>query len=169
MMGSLSVIIGVLGVSFFFLFFAYKLNEEHGILRYALIIFSFILLLVIPAATVHEETVCEVVLNSTEYYYQYGDNFTGGHWDSYSPDDDPVFTPQDQQVFVFHVFEYPTYTEHCYTKENGSKAFMSSFRIPYYVFWAYLIIYLFILAAQALMDSFKKRGKPFRVRVRGKL
>lgn len=166
---TLSVILGVLGVSFFFLVFAYKLDEEHGLLRYALVIFSFILLLVIPASTVHDETVCEPVLNYTRETYVYGNNFTDYHWDGYTPGDYPVFLPNDDVYTVFHVNKSYWYDEFCYTKENGSRAFMSSFRIPYYVFWAYLILYLFVLGIKSLAESWKKRGKGFRINVRGKL
>jgi len=36
--------------------------------------------------------------------YEYGNNFTDYHWDSYTPGDDPVFNPSDDAVFLFHIY-----------------------------------------------------------------
>ena len=46
---------------------------------------------------------------NNDQYFQYGNNFTGGHWDSYTPGDYPEYGPQDDvPVYVFHIFENNT-------------------------------------------------------------
>lgn len=36
--------------------------------------------------------------------YEYGNNFTDYHWDNYTTDDFPTFTPADQKAYLFHTY-----------------------------------------------------------------
>jgi len=116
---SLTLVLGVGIIASLFLVIAFKLDEEHGLLRFAFILFSLGLLFIIPAAVTHDSRVCEVVL--TESVVD-GNTTTN------------------------------TYNTFCFDKTTGSLSFVKAVKYPYYLFVAYLLVYLFYKAA-LLMGS----------------
>lgn len=118
----LGVILGVGIIAAVFLFIAFKLDEEHGILRFAFIMFSMGLLFLIPASVIHNENVCEVVLNDTE---------------------------------IVGNSTYYDYTTYCYEENGTGSSFVKAVKYPYWLFIAYLIVYLFYRAATALGHASK--------------
>lgn len=149
----IGTIIGVGVIAAVFLFIAFKLDDEHGLLRFAFILFVMGLLFIIPAAVVQNEEVCELVINESEEYYQYGNNFTSNHWDTYSTPpfaDSPTFNPSDDVAFLFHKFTYNTFDVECYNVTGTGSTFVRAVKYPYWLFIAYMIVYLFYRAALAL-------------------
>lgn len=122
---SLAFIIGVAVISAVFLTIAFKLDQEHGLLRFAFILFAMGLMFLIPASLVHDSTVCEQLLDTTT---------VSGNITTY----DYVLT--------------------CHDINNGSLAFVKAVKYPYWLFIAYLVVYLFYKAALALGNA-SKDGK----------
>lgn len=151
---SLSLVLGVGIVTALLLWFAFKLEPEHEFLKSVLIIFSFALLIIIPAST---NTVCENLLVNETSLYEYGNNFTDYHWDAYETGDYPIFNPSDDAVYLFHKDTVYTYDEIC---SNNGIAFVKAYKWVYVVFIAYLIVYLFIKSSFFLaMTNNKRRGR----------
>lgn len=144
---SLAFVVGVGIIAAIFLVIAFKLDEEHGILRFAFIMFAMGLLFLIPANINLDKQVCETVLNSTEEFYVYGNNFTGGgavHWDNLHSSDAPDYNLTDPDgVFLFNKNISNNYEEHCYNTSTSSEAFVKAVKYPYWLFIAYLVVYLF--------------------------
>jgi ABC-type uncharacterized transport system permease subunit len=114
---SLTLVVGVGVIAALFLVIAFKLDEEHGILRLAFIMFAMGLLFLIPSSVVQEGNVCEQLVSSSTVT---GDTTTYN------------------------------YTTSCYLKANGSVAFVKAVKYPYWLFIAYLVVYLFYRSALAL-------------------
>ena len=70
----IALIIAILGLAFFYIFLAFKLNEEHGILQLLLVFCTFALILLIPKATL--DTECYPVVNQSIETYSNVTNST---------------------------------------------------------------------------------------------
>jgi hypothetical protein len=152
---SLAFIVGVAVISAVFLTIAFKLDQEHGLLRFAFILFAMGLMFLIPASLVHDDTTCDTVIISEESLYVYGNNFTGYHWDY-----DTGTAPDGPQVgaYLFHKNTTYDYGEHCYNVTSSAVSFVKAVKYPYWLFIAYLVVYLFYKAALALGNA-SKDGK----------
>lgn len=158
---SLTALVGIAILVSTFLVIAFKLDEEHGILRFAFIMLSMGLLLFVPAAVLNSQEICEVVVNSSEDYYQYGDNFTSDHWDTYTVipfADSPTFSPSDKQVFIFHKYTSYDYTNYCYNSSGVGVGLVKAVKYPYWLFIAYLVVYLFYRSALILGSTGGRKG-----------
>ena len=152
---SLSLVVGVGIVVACLLFLAFKLDKEHEFLKSMLIIFSFALLIIIPAST---NATCENLLVNESSYNVYGNNFTYAngspnyHWD-YDGSTIPTKTV-DSEVYLFHIEKSYVYEEVC---SNNGIAFVKAYKWVYVVFIAYLIVYLFIKSSFFLAMTNNKR------------
>jgi len=89
-------------IAIIFLIFGYLLKGEADIFLYLGYAFMFLLsTLLIPGVPGSLE-----VLNETEIWYQYGDNYSGYHWDYSSP------SPSVNDVNLFHTHETYDYEEY---------------------------------------------------------
>lgn len=148
----LAAIVGVAVISGLFLWIAFKLDEEHGLLRFAFILFALGLTFLVPASVVHSEEVCQPVLNYTRDTYEYGNNFTGYHWDY-----DTGTAPDGPQLdaYLFHRNTTYDYTTYCYNVTGVGSSFVRAVKYPYWLFIAYMVVYLFYRAALALGNASK--------------
>lgn len=143
---SFTALLGVAILVSAFLVIAFKLDEEHGLLRLAFILLSMGLLLFVPAAVLHSQEHCEVVVNDTTYVY--GNNFTGYHWDY-----DTGTAPDGPQVDAYLFHSLNEYTTYCYNSTGIGVGLVKAIKYPYWLFIAYLVVYLFYRAALALGAS----------------
>ena len=137
----LGVTIGVSVVVFLLMFFSTIVDrEKHKHIRTFFLMICLPLLFLIPASLVLESTTCEVVLNSSEDIYVYGNYFDDYHWYGYN-----ITAPSqlDKEAFLFHVDTENTYTEYCYHKEDGSRTFIIAFSVILVVFMIYIAILFF--------------------------
>jgi hypothetical protein len=149
----LSVVVGVGVIAFFFLAFAGLVDrEKHKHIRNFLLIISFPLLMIIPGSLSLEQTVCELKLNTTYETYQYGNNFTGYHWD-YDTGTAPDGPQTDAYLFHKNITNY--YGQYCYTVSNGSRALFTSYALMLLVF----VVYVFLLFFKEIIDAFNNLRK----------
>jgi len=97
-------------VLFVLLYISFNLEKEHFILQLFLLFISLFVLILIPKAALDMGNDCETVLNSTSEIYEYGNNFSGYHWDY-----DAGTAPDGPQLdaYLFHREISYTYTENC--------------------------------------------------------
>jgi len=117
---SLTAIVGIAVISAVFLFIAFKLDEEHGLLRFAFILFAMGLLFFIPASVLHSQTSCEPVISTTELV---------GNTTTYD------------------------YTTYCYEESGVGVGLVKAVKYPYWLFIAYMVVYLFYRSAVALGNA----------------
>lgn len=150
----LALVFGVGITVIVFMLFTRLINgEKHEHIKNFLLIIIFPLLFLIPASLVLDQTVCEVVLNSTYNTYQYGNNFTGYHWDY-----DTGTAPDGPQTdaYVFHINTTNTYDNYCYDKANGSQGFLRAYVIILIVVMTYIFIVFFTDILKALKNIVRK-------------
>jgi len=118
-----------------------KLGERDGthfVLQLLILGFIMGVLLLVGKATIDAN--CEMKLNETKSIYEYGDNFTDYHWDSYIPEDYPIFHPNDDTAFLFHVDTTYHYAKVCET-DNTENTFYKLMLWFNRIVVAYIILY----------------------------
>ena len=162
---SLALVVGVGIVMAVMLFMAFNLDKEHEFLKSILIIFSFAMLLIIPASIFDNCDNCDTFISNQTELYVYGNNFTDNsiHWDEVHSGDNPDFSDkilnEPDGVFLFHkniTYEYETI---CSCETGGSLAFIKAVKWVYVVFIAYLIVYLFVKSSFFLSMTNNRRRK----------
>lgn len=154
---ALAIVIGVGLASFLLFYFSTMLEKEHFLLKLLCMIFGVGLLLLIPNSLINSQTVCEPVINTTTELYQYGNNFTGYHWDY-----DAGTAPDGPQTdaYLFHKNTTNYYSTYCYTITNGTNnTFLKSILWFFRLFITYIILYLGYQSLMILKDSFQKGGR----------
>lgn len=155
-MDVLALVVGIGLVSFLMFYFAGQLEKEHGVLKFLTIMFALTLLIIVPSAVVNEEQ-CDYYLIQMNSTYQYGNNFTGYHWDY-----DTGTTPDGPQTdaYLFHKWDDYYYEELCVTSDNSTNTTFFKIVMWFYrLFMLYIILYLGYNALMALKDSYKARGR----------
>ena len=131
----LILIIAIVSIAFLLLYFCKDLDKEHFLLRLLSIIFVIILLIIIGKAAV--DPICEIQLTNTYEIYQYGDNYTGYHWDYTSP------SPSVNDVNLFHRNITNTYELVCKDKPQTTAIILLQLVYGFVaLFFMYIIIYM---------------------------
>jgi len=137
-MDALSLIIGIGIVCFLLLYFVFNIKEEHFLLQILGVFFFIFLLFLIPKAMLDFNNNCQLVLNYTKEIYQYGNNFTGYHWD-YSYE---TVAPQiENSAYLFHKNTTNYYTWHC--EENPKQTSKIFYNIVVW-FARLFVLYVFL-------------------------
>ena len=159
-MNHLVLIVG-LGLFCFLLLYIFNSlkenNLEQNILKLILLVFVIGLLILIPKIALDSNTVCELVLDNTQDVYQYGNNFTGYHWDY-----DTGTAPDGPQLdaYIFHINRTNTYIEQCYTI-NGNTGNIFYIAVLWFirVLAIFIFIYLSYLGINLFIDKMGLRKK----------
>ena len=139
----LSLVIGMGIVVFLMIYLSSQLDETHNILKLFLMIMGIFMLLYIPATLIVED--CEILLNYTHESYQYGDNYTGYHWE-YNDPSQPDLNALGGNLFHRNITY--TYDKYCFDPENSTaqnfyKTYVWITRFFLTYFFIYLIYWFF--------------------------
>jgi len=139
-MDATALIIAIGVVCFLLLYFAFNLKEQHFLMQLMALFFFVFLMFLIPKAALDYEQNCAMVLNQTKEIYQYGNNFTGYHWD-YSYE---TVAPQiENAAYLFHKNTTYYYTWYC--EPNQYSTTTTFYKIVTWfarMFALYVLIYL---------------------------
>lgn len=128
-MDALATIIGLGLASFMLFFFSSQLEEKHGLLKLLSLFFVLALVILIPKTLIDNQTSCYSEINTT------------------------TFNASTNTTTY-------TYLDYCVTDTNNTDTtFYTAVLWFYRLFMAYVFIYLGWEALQALMDSYKRRGR----------
>ena len=132
---SVIVALGIVSFLILFLILTFIKDKEHFLFRFLLLVIFFNLLILISRETIYY---CDYYANYTNNVYQYGVNFSGYHWD-YDIGD----APNNPEVELLHVREYPEYNYIC--SETASETGLTFFTLIsrlYTFFWIYVLIFV---------------------------
>lgn len=156
------VVIGLGIIAALFMLLAFKLDEQHQVIKVTALIFSILSMLAISSSVLNNQDHCEILVNYTNNVYVYGSNFTGYHWD-YDYDLNPAQAPDYE---IFHVKQYYTYDRFCFdnpAEGSGLSVFklmnyfiriLQWYALVFIIYW--IFNYFGIDLLQKARDLFKK-------------
>lgn len=149
----MSVYLGLGVIAALFLVMALFLDEKHFFIKILALFFCVLSMLAMASDLLGNQDHCDFVVTSINETYEYGNNFTGYHWD-YDVADAPEFNnPNDPaSVFLFHKQINYGYSWQCENTDRPG-AGLSIFKMLNY-FLRILLVYMFLYLIYWIFDYF---------------